>query len=167
MKYLDNISQEYLKSILHYNPDTGLWTWIARRPKIRVGDIAGGLSEDGYLKIRIDRKKYLAHRLAHLYMTGKWPDEEIDHEDLCRANCKWDNIREATRTQNFGNQRKYSNNKSGIKGVCWDKDARKWLAQIQVNSRKIKLGRYRNIEDAAKAYESAARWYFGKFARTK
>lgn len=159
------ITQEYLKSILHYELETGIWTWIASRPKINIGDIAGGLTELGYVKIKIDGRKYLAHRLAHFYMTGEWPEFEIDHEDLNRSNNKWKNIRNATRTQNFANQRKYSNNKSGIKGVCWDKDANKWLAQIQVNKKKIKLGRYINIEDAKEAYVRAANWYFGKFAR--
>jgi hypothetical protein len=160
------ITQEYLKSILHYDPETGLFTWIKPRPKINVGDIAGGIDELGYIRIKIDNKKYRAHRLAHFYMNGKFPDNEVDHKDLNRSNNKWSNIREATRIQNFGNQNKYSNNKSGIKGVCWDKDACKWLAQIQINNKKIKLGRYINIKDAELAYKEAAIKYFGEFSRT-
>ncbi len=84
-----------------------------------------------------------------------------------RSNNKWENIRKATKTQNFANKRKYSNNKSGIKGVCWDKDNNRWLAQIQVSKQKIKLGRYINIEDAKAAYAEAAKKYFGEFARTE
>src|SRR5216683_4946120 len=144
MKYLNNITQIYLISILHYNPETGIFTWISPRPKVKLYSIAGGIDDCGYIKIRIDGKKYLAHRLAHLYMTGIWPENEIDHEDLNRANNKWNNIRKATRSQNFGNQRKYSNNTSGIKGVCWDKQQNKWIAQIQINNKQIKLGRFLN-----------------------
>lgn len=160
------ITQQYLKSILYYDPETGLFYWICNRPKVKSGSIAGGMDELGYIKIKIDGKKYRAHRLAILYMTGKWPPNDTDHEDLNRANNKWENIRPATKSQNFGNQRKYSNNKSGIKGVCWDKDANKWLAQIQVKNKKIKLGRYNDIEDAGKAYTEAAIKYFGEFARS-
>lgn len=160
------ITQEYLKSILHYNLETGIFTWIKARPKIQVGSIAGGLDEYGYIRIKIDGKKYRAHRLAIFYMTGEWPPDDTDHKNLNRANNKWENIRPATKTQNFGNQRKYANNKSGIKGVCWDKDAEKWLAQIQVSNKKIKLGRYVSITDAQKAYTDAAIKYFGEFART-
>jgi HNH endonuclease/AP2 domain len=161
------ITQEYLKSILYYNLETGIWTWIKPRPKIKVGSIAGGLDEKGYWKIKINGKKYLAHRLAHLYVNGAFPPFDTDHKDLNRSNNKWNNIREATRVQNFGNQSKYSNNKSGIKGVCWDRDARKWLAQIQINNKKMKLGRFDNIIDAQKAYATAAWIYFGEFARTE
>lgn len=161
------IEQEYIKNILNYNPETGIWIWIFPRPKIRIYDVAGGMTNDGYIKIKIDGKKYFAHRLAHLYMNGCWPEFEVDHKDLNKANNKWDNIREATRVQNFGNQPKYLNNKSGIKGVCWDKAAKKWLSQIQVNNKKIKLGRFENINDAAEAYRQAASLYFKEFARTE
>lgn len=160
------ITQIYLQSILNYNPDTGMFTWIAKRPKVKLGAIAGGLTEQGYIKIRIDGKKYFAHRLAFLYMTGEMPEFEVDHEDLNRSNNKWLNLRKAERYQNFGNQYKYSNNKSGVKGVCWDKDANKWLAQIQIKNKKIKLGRFIRLEDAKLAYETASVKYFGEFARS-
>jgi len=160
------ITQSYLQSILNYNPETGLFVWIAKRPKIKVGNIAGGLTDDGYIKIKIDGKKYLAHRLAFLYMTGNLPEFEVDHEDLNRSNNRWLNLRKAERYQNFGNQRKYSNNKSGVKGVCWDKEANKWLAQIQIKNKKIKLGRFVKLEDAKLAYEIASVKYFGEFARS-
>lgn len=163
--YQKEITQEYVKSILHYNPETGIFTWIKARPKINVGDIAGFLNGQGYWCVKINARRYPAHRLAIFYMTGQWPPNHTDHIDMKRANNKWENIRPATRTENFGNQTKYSNNKSGIKGVCWDKDAQKWLAQIQINNKKIKLGRYTNIDDAAKAYADAAAKYFKEFAR--
>ena len=162
-----DLTQEYLKSILHYNPDTGIFTWICSRPKINFGDIAGGLDDLGYIRITINGKKYKAHRLAIFYMTEKWPPEDTDHKDLNRSNNKWENIRPSSKTQNFGNQIKYKNNKSGIKGVCWDKDANKWLAQIQFNKKKIKLGRFNNTEDAKNAYAKASKELFKEFARTE
>ena len=161
------IDQLELFEILNYNPETGIFTWISARPKIRIGNIAGGLCDKGYIKIKIDGKKYFAHRLAWLYMTGELPENDIDHINLIRNDNRFCNLRKATRSQNQGNQRKYINNKSGIKGVCWDKGANKWLAQIQVKKQKIKLGRYLNIEDAIEAYACAAKKYFIEFARTE
>lgn len=161
------LTADYVKSILNYDPVSGIFIWIKPRPKIKIWSIAGGITELGYVKIKIDGKKYLAHRLAYLYMTGEWPKDEIDHVNMIRSDNRWENLRAATRSQNFGNQKKYKSNKSGIKGVSWDKECSKWLAQIQVDKKKIKLGRFDNIEDAENAYAKAALELFKQFARSK
>ena len=160
------INQEYLKSILHYNPETGSFIWIAPFKNINVGDIAGTLNY-GYIRIGINKKYYAAHRLIWLYMTGEWPKEEIDHIDMNRSNNRWINLRKATKSQNYANQKKYFNNTSGHKGVFWHKKNKKWLACLRYNKKLIYLGCYDNIDDAAKAYENAAFKYFGEFARTE
>lgn len=132
------ITQERLKYLLYYQPETGHFIWkniTGKRAKI--GDIAGHKSKD-YITIRIDKKLYHAQVLAFFYMTGKWPQYDIDHKDLNKTNNIWENLREATRSQNGGNKTKYITNKSGIKGVSWSKRQNKWVAQITIR-RKQKI----------------------------
>ena len=163
------INQLKLFEILNYNPETGLFIWLKSIPQIRIkiGDVAGTILNDGYIQIKTNGKKYFAHRLAWLYMTGELPENDIDHINLIKNDNRFCNLRKATKTQNFGNKRKLSNNKSGIKGISWAKKANKWLAQIQINNKRIHLGYFNNIDNAAKAYENAAFKYFGEFARTE
>lgn len=168
---LSDLTQEYLKSILLYDPKSGLWYWLTKRGTASVGDIAGNIQgKEGYryIGITIDGKSYLAHRLAHLYMTGEWPENHIDHEDLNGLNNEWTNIRNATRSQNLGNQKIHSNNTSGFKGVCWDKKSGKWVVRIQVNKKSKTIGWFEKdkLEEAATAYENAASELFKEFARS-
>jgi hypothetical protein len=112
--------------------------------------------------IWIDGKRYYAHRLAWLYMTGKFPDQQIDHIDQDGTHNIWRNLREATNTQNAANSRR-RNNASGFKGVFWQR-SRRWRASIMVNSRRIHLGYFNTPEEAYAVYLAAAQKYFGEFA---
>lgn len=167
---LSDLTQEYLKSILHYDPVTGFWTWLIARGSVKKGTSAGsvmGKENYYYLNITIDGTNYLAHRLAHLYMTGEWPENHVDHEDSDGLNNIWENIRKATRSQNLGNQKTHSNNTSGFKGVCWDKKANKWVVRIQVDKKSRTIGYFKkeDIDKASDAYEKAASELFKEFAR--
>lgn len=168
------ITQQRLKEVLHYNPDTGIFIWIKPTGKgIHIGDVAGAIkvtrpNNKGrqYIHIGIDGKVYLAHRLAFLYMNGKFPTEVTDHKDCNGLNNKWNNLREATHSQNNGNIRTHTDNKSGIKGVIFHKG--KWRATIAREKNKTKhLGTFSTKELARNAYVKAAKQYFGKFARNK
>lgn len=75
----EHITAEELRQILHYDPETGIFTWAKPRPKIRVGNQAGYIDKKGYRYTEIDGKGYFIHRLAWLYMTGTWPGGQIDH----------------------------------------------------------------------------------------
>lgn len=171
MKRAPKFSAEYLRSILSYCPETGDWAWLYRadaRPQwngLFAGKAAGYSDEDGYLTIRIGGRLYFANRLAWFYVTGEWPSEEVDHKDVDPGNCRWANLRQATRSKNCANKRAYSNNTSGVKGVCWDKNRSKWFAQIMVDGKTYNLGRFKTIEDAGAAYAAAAKKHFGEFAR--
>lgn len=164
------ITQEYLKSILEYDPETGLFIWLNKPSKFGpniIGKIAGCVHNKGYYHICIKNKMYLSHRLAWLYMTGEWPSEDIDHKDGDGFNNRWCNLREATDSQNLGNQKKHSNNTSGFKGVSWDKQAQKWMVRIQINGKPKFLGYVINPSEGASIYKSAAEKYFKEFARTE
>lgn len=159
------LTQECLKSKLHYDPDTGLFTWIVRKAGIRFGSIAGTPHSEGYVQINVDCHIYLAHRLAWLYMTGEWPKIEVDHEDTNRSNNRWANLRPANSNQNKHNRAKSKNNKSGIKGVSWSKSNKKWQAQIMIKYEAIHLGFYNDISEAAKAYAEASVRHHRDFSR--
>lgn len=160
------ITQEKLKSILHYDPETGLWTWLVTRGRLaKKGQRAGFISAERYWIIKVSGKSYKGHRLAWFYMTGRWPPFDTDHIDLCRSNNVWSNLREATRAQNQMNGPIRADNTSGVKGAHWHKRDRVWLASIAAEGRKIHLGTFRRVEDAHAAYAAAAVKYFGEYAR--
>lgn len=151
------LTQEYLKHLLHYDPETGVWTWLNppnHNTRLK-GKIAGNRRSDGYLRIRIGGQLYYASRLACLYMLGKLPDEEMDHKDRDPSNDKWINLREATSSQN-----KYNRSDDGsLRGVYRSGD--KWWAMA---GRDNYLGIFDTLEDAVAARDSAVLMLGGDFA---
>lgn len=116
---------------------------------------------------RFDRRLYTASRLAWLYMTGEWPENEIDHINLDRSDDRWLNLREATRAQNSFNTPRRSNNMSGAKGAYWHSQHRKWCAHIKIDGELKHIGLFATIDEAAAAYAAAAKLHRGEFARTE
>jgi hypothetical protein len=156
------LTVERLKELLHYDPDTGHFTWLADfRHQHKSGDRAGTLCH-GYRRIKIDRVLYYEHRLAWLYMCGEFPPKHIDHADMDRANNRWSNLRLATRSQNQANRP--TTNKIGLKGVKKISDGR-YEARIQFGTTRIFLGTFSTPEAANAAYYAAAREAYGDFAR--
>jgi len=151
------MTQGEILALLDYDPNTGAFLWK------NTGRTAGGI-KDGYWAIRINRKNYYGHRLAWLIVKGAWPSGDIDHEDLNRANNKFSNLREATPSQNGSNSAVRRNNKVGLKGVRREKKGR-FQAQITVNRKCRRIGRYDTAEEAHAAYVKAAKNLFGEFAR--
>jgi len=150
---MSELTQERLKEVLDYNPDTGLFTWKVRLSIRAVkGKVAGVINERGYIKIQIDKKIYRGHRLAWLYIHGKFPALGIDHINGNRADNRIDNLREATDSENKQNKAAQKNNKSGYLGVYWSKTMMKWTARIQLNYVTTPLGYYETPELAYAAY---------------
>lgn len=174
-----DLTAAYVRSILHYDPETGVFTW-RRRPLEHfetkrscgtwngryAGNVAGRINI-GYVDIHISNTMYLAHRLAWLYMTGSWPKECIDHINMNRSDNRFCNLREATHSENKFNRPKQSKNTSGHKGVTLHKPNSKWVAKICANGKHRNLGYFDTREDAAAAYAKAARELHGEFARTE
>jgi HNH endonuclease len=153
------LTQAELKELLHYDPATGVFTWLVAAAKsIKVCSIAGNLKSSGYNHIQIKGKGYLAHRLAWLYVKGCWPEAEIDHLNRIRNDNRIDNLRDVTHMQNRCNT---SNNVSGVPGVAWHKLGKKWQVQIRVAGKSKSLGYFTNIEDAAAARREAELKYYG------
>lgn len=160
------LTQECLKQILNYNPETGVFIWkIKPAQNIKVGQQAGCLNKNGYIQISILNKRYYAHRLAWLYTYGSFPTEHIDHVNGVRNDNRIKNIRVANRFENAQNSTKKKNNSSGYKGVNWDTARNKWRAKIMINGKSTHIGIFDKPEDAAKAYDVAAQQAHGSFAR--
>ncbi len=156
------ITQERLQELLHYNPDTGVFTWKVRTSNsVHVGDIAGNrfTKADGksYLQIQIDYKLYKAHRLAWLYTHGQFPEGEMDHINGDGTDNRLINLRDVTSSENSRNRRLQSNNASGTCGVSWYESRRKWRAEIRADSKRLHLGLFENIQDAIAARKAAER----------
>ncbi len=148
------ITQEELKRILHYNSETGVFTWkVSNSNNIKIGDIAGCKRKDGYIIIRINNIDYLAHRLAWLYMEGYLPENKVDHIYRVEDDNRWVNLRIVSDQCSVRNRGEFKNNTSGVTGVSWYKGTNKWLAKITINYKIIHLGYFENINDAV-----LARW---------
>ena len=143
------LTQERLREILDYNPETGIFTWRQNRPGgVKSGTQAGCIcSTKGYHRISADGNLYLAHRLAFLWMDGYLPENGVDHIDRIKTNNKWKNLREASKVCNARNCGTNKINKSGIVGVYFKKEFKKWCAEITINGKKIHLGYSVNIHE--------------------
>jgi len=164
---MGDLTQHELKSLLRYEPDTGNFIRLTKvSNRVNVGDVAGGIQNSGYISIKVSGKYYRAHRLAWLYTHGMWPNEMLDHINGDKADNRLCNLRECSRVQNGRNQKLSHVNTSGFKGVCWHKASNKWMACIGINKKQKHLGLYYTAEDAAIAYDTAAREMYGEFAKT-
>ena len=162
------ITQSELKEVLEYNPDTGVFIRVkSNSPSVKVGDVAGSYDYKGYIAIKINYKLYKAHRLAWLNMTGKFPENFIDHINHIKDDNRWVNLRDATGSQNQANQAKNKNNKSGYKGVTWNKKNKKWCATITYMRKSMHIGLYTTPQEASEAYRKKSIELNGEFSYTQ
>ncbi len=143
------LTQAELKSIIFYCPNRGKFLWLSGQ---RKGSIAGSISSSSgkpYLYIKIRKKRYQLHRVAHLYMTGRHPENVIDHIDGNSVNNIWSNLRDVTHKENARNQKLHNSNKSGVCGVSFYKKNNKYRSDICINGKTKHLGYFDNLFDAA------------------
>lgn len=153
------LTQEYIKKIFTYNHETGELVWaIKPRQNVSIGDIAG-CDHLGYVRVTINRKGYLAHRLAWLYVYGEWPKELLDHINHIKTDNRIENLREVTHQGNQRNAGVRKDNKSGLPGVAWHARIGKWQVRISVNDKEKHLGYFSDIFNAVCARKSAQNKY--------
>lgn len=159
------LTRERLREVLHYEPETGAFTWIKSRPGCVPGRGAGTLAS-GYRQVEVDYKLFRGARLAWLYMTGEFPKPglHIDHVNGVRDDDRWCNLRLATPQQNARNRGRCKRNTSGRVGVH-PLGPGLWGAEIGVDGRNVRLGRFQCLGEAIEARCAAERHYFGNFAR--
>lgn len=149
-----------LKEDYVYDPDSGLVTNARKRTgRGKAGDVVGTTNRGGYLVMTLNSKTQLIHRVAFLYMTGKWPTGFVDHRDTDRTNNRWSNLRDVDRNVNARNKSVQKNNSSGVVGVSWSSTASLWRADICVEGKQIWLGSFQHKEDAIFARTTAEKDY--------
>jgi hypothetical protein len=156
-------TQQNLKLLCHYDPVTGVFkrirkiTWKGN--VVESQSIPEKVTRFGYYQMHIFGRPYAVHRLIFLYMTGKFPDHDVDHINGNRIDNRWKNLREATRRENMMNVGVRSNNTTGVTGVSRRKDTGKYQAYVDVEGVRIRLGCYDSLEEAAKARKNASLKY--------
>lgn len=165
------ITQERLKQLLDYDPDTGEFTWkLDRSGTVLAGSVAGTVKSSGYIDIRVDGKLYKAHRLAWLYFYGYLPEYFIDHINNNRRDNKIINLRSASKLQNSHNRLTNNSSKSKIKGLsCWRSGNNfYWSARVRIGDNRLqKIFAYNEEgkKDGIAWLEATRRLHHGDFAR--
>ena len=131
------LTQERLKELLSYDPDTGLFVRLISKGGRGVGSIAGTPHSLGYINMAVQGKKYLAHRLAWFYVHGEWPSSEIDHINHKKSDNRIINLRGATRKDNMRNLPKGG-------GVSWCNTKNRWIARISTDEKVKYLGSFKD-----------------------
>lgn len=154
-----------LREVFCYPPPTGQLYWLKSRPNALALDEAGTVDR-GYMVVKVDYKKYRLHRIVWAMRHGREIPEgyEVDHKDRNPLNNHIDNLRLATPSENQHNRAKSKNSTSGYKGVSWHKSEKKYYVQIKLNYKQYHLGSYDTAEQAALAYNEAAKRLHGEFA---
>ena len=150
------ITKERLSELVTYNPESGLFVCAQNRrgSKNKVGDVLGSFTRSGHVEIQLDGRRYLAHRLAFLAMTGSMPTGVVDHINRNPGDNRWINLRDVTQVENGHNQnRDARNNCTGFVGVHrWKNNYR---AKLVVGQKQIHLGTFDDPAIAAAAYRAA------------
>ena len=153
---MTELTQQRLKELLSYDPETGLFINLTQRSNVKAGAVAGNKRKDGYIRITVDKKSYFAHRLALFYMYGYFSVLQIDHINQIKSDNRIINLRLVTAQQNQQNVSKpHVDNKSGYLGVSWNKNKKKWIAQITANKEFKYLGCFNSPEEASEEYLKA------------
>lgn len=164
---MKDITHDEIRRLLDYEPETGRFFWrVNRRPSIKAGDEAGHRSvrphHDRWV-VKVGGQRYLRARLAWFWMMGNWPLLHVDHADGDSMNDRWNNLREATHSQNLANAAKPKSGKTPLKGAYLKNG--KFVSQIGYGGEHIHLGTFETAEEAHAAYMNAAQKFYGEFAR--
>ena len=152
------LTQAKLKEVIEYDPNTGEFLWLGRERFGSRGDSPRGTSAKGYHRFQVRGKKYMAHRLAWLYVYGEWPSQ-IDHINQDKKDNRIKNLREVTTSENCQNRPLRADNLTGHKGVFAYRRAKDiaWVMQISTSSTTRVKEVYDTYADAVAAYERLAK----------
>ena len=144
--------------------DGNLYWKVSPSYHIKEGMKAGNMTKRGYVKIRLEKKYYLLHRLIWMWHNGSIPDGfYIDHINGNKADSRIENLRLATKSQNMQNRDKPSNNTSGVKGVCRWKN--RWRVQFSLNHKQYYFGTFDTLPQAENRAKEAVIELHKEFAK--
>lgn len=148
------ITHEGLLSVLHYEPETGVFTWRGGHGKVRAGKIAGhSVRSEDRIKLCVFGRLYNAHRIAWFYMTGQWPTGDIDHINGHGKDNRWINLRDVSHLTNMQNeQRGRKHSSHGYLGVVANGRGKWWARIRHPDGRRLHLGTYETAPAAHAAY---------------
>jgi len=157
---------ETLNSYFNYDPENGIITWkIKRSNRKQAGSEAGLIDSNGYRRIKVSPKLYLAHRIAWLLYYKEWPDRLVDHINMDVSDNRICNLRIATKSQNMMNTKKYKSNTSGYKGVYYKKREKCYIGNITINGERHMTKQYKTAEEAFESLKSIRSKLHKEFAR--
>lgn len=161
----DVMTAEIARGLWSYDLETGIFRWkIRSHHRLQVGDVAGCGDGHGRWVLTFQGKKRFASRVAWLIVTGAWPEMEIDHIDCDPLNNKWNNLRQATRTQQNCNMKTRKDNPLGAKGVR-KRTKTTFEAYVSLNGERRMLGPFKTLEEAKAARDAVAAELHGEFQR--
>ena len=144
-----------IKKYLRYDAETGKIFWKLNKSSTgKAGNEAGG-QNCGYIRMKLNRKSYKAHRIAWLLTYGSWPEDQIDHINGNGLDNRLENLRDVSLIENLRNQKIPKNNTSGTIGVSFYKKDQYYQASIQINGKSKYLGYFKNKEEAIAARAAA------------
>jgi len=156
----NTLEHDHLLELLKYHEEEGVFTYnYSPCNSIHKGQIAGCINGNGYMHIRIQGTIYQQHRLVYFYMTGMWPQKQIDHKNHITHDNRWSNLREVSISDNMRNKSLYSNNTSGCPGVTFEERRGHWRAVIRNNNKSIHLGYFNTKTEAICARKEAEHKY--------
>jgi hypothetical protein len=161
-----HITHAEVKAFFDYIPETGELLYKIQFGKRRVvGARAGSVQKQGYRVVKFGKHTIVATHLIWFWMTGAWPEAEVDHKNLQRGDDRWENLREATRSQNCANRRRVNSlGFRGVKKAGFRQGKQRFMAVLMVNGVSKYLGHHFTLEQAARAYDAAAIAQYGEFA---
>lgn len=155
-----DVTQESLADAFDYKD--GCLYWKKSKQGISASRAAGTVQKNGYITIKLNGKRYYAHRLIFLMFHGYFPDH-IDHANLIKSDNRIENLRECSLVQNSSNTIARKRNKCGLKGVS--SAGKNWCARKMIDGKDIYLGTFKTKEEAHSAYCAYNKKVYGKFAR--
>ena len=156
----ESLTQQRLKEFLDYDPSTGFFTWKRNRGQGIAGGRAGSYTNGGYRLIRFDDRNYREHRLAWLWVHGKFPDQFIDHINGIKDDNRICNLRDVPNEVNQQNQKRaQATNRIGVRGGGFKPKKNRYEARISINNKAKYLGTFKTAEEAYAAYVEAKRIY--------
>lgn len=152
----DDLTLEYLHSVIYYDPETGAFTWTtAIGPRTKIGARAESTGSRNSVVIRFGKTAYYAPRLAVFYMTGSWPPAHVAPINGDKSDVRYKNLRMQSHAETVHASKVRSTNQSGFRGVSWNTEKGKWIASLTRDYKRKYLGMFDTKEEAVAAVEAA------------